>query len=154
MYRASDVVVVSAPGAALGLVNATSLALLRPGALLVPVSASNVDFAALLAALQARGGGPTGLQATLDVWPAGCWHYPNTTCGPAPLLGAPCWPSAPELAQLDNVLPLPGLAMRDARFWANSAALVAANLNALAAGAPLQYVVRSRNATARALGPA
>ena len=45
--------------------------------------------------------------------------------------------------RLPNVVPLPGMSMRDERFWAASAALAASNLVALAAGKPLQHVVRN-----------
>ena len=53
------------------------------------------------------------------------------------------WPGSPTLARLPNVLPLPGMAMRDVRFWRGSAALAASNLRALAAGEPLQHIVRN-----------
>ena len=69
------------------------------------------------------------------------------TCG-APL-GAANWPAPPGLAALPNVLPLPGLAMRDARFWAASAKGVAANLDAFATDKPLSGVVRNASVGAR-----
>lgn len=144
LYREADVVVVTVPGSGhpgtVGLINKTSLALMRPAALLVPVSAGPVDYSALEEALKAR----PSLRAVVDVWPAGCWHYPNVSCG-APL-GAPDWPAPPSLGTLPNVLPLPGVSMRDARFWRHSAAFVAANLDALALGKPLAGVVRNASA--------
>ena len=61
-------------------------------------------------------------------------------CGPP--YGKKNWPSAPELAQLPNVLPLPGMAMRDAKWWDATMALVAANLDAVVRKTPLTHVVR------------
>jgi len=113
---------------------------MRDDALLVPISAANVDFHALEAALTKR----TSLRAVLDVWPSGCWNDADATCGGP--YGERDWPGSPSLAALPNVLPLPGLAMRDDRFWKGSAALAAANLGSLAAGLPLTHIVR--NATA------
>jgi len=138
LYHAADVVVVTVPGSVLGLINATSLGLMKDDALIIPVSAGPLNFADLAAALAAR----PSLSAVIDVWPGGCFHFPNVTCG-APL-GAPNWPTADAAyASLPNVLPLPGMAMRDARFWAASAKCVAANLDALATGQPLSGVVRN-----------
>ena len=45
--------------------------------------------------------------------------------------GVACWPGPPSLAALPNVLPLPGVSMRDAAFWRSTAAFVARNLDAL-----------------------
>ena len=122
------------------MINATSLALMKDDAVIIPVSAGPINYAALEAALVQR----PRLRAIMDVWPAGCWHYPNVTCG-APL-GAADWPAPASLGRLPNVLPLPGASMRDASFWRWSVGFVAANLDALASGKPLKGVVR--NATA------
>ena len=140
LLRTADVVVVTVPGSVHGLINATSISLMRPDALLVPISAGSVDFAALETALTAR----PALRAVLDVWPSGCWNDDDAKCGPP--YGQRDAAGSPTLAHLPNVLPLPGLAMRDARFWEASAAHAAANLEALVAGKPLTHVVR--NATA------
>lgn len=140
LYRTADVVVSCVPYSVLGLVNATALALMRDTALFIPISAGPVDFEALEEALRSRG---RAFRAVLDLWPAGCWHYPNVTCGP-PTLGQPNWPYASSaLASLPNVLPLPGMAMRDQQFWDAAADAVAANLDRLAAGKPLANVVRN-----------
>ncbi len=56
------------------------------------------------------------------------------------------WLGKPSLAKLPNVLPLPGVSMRDAQFWRHSTTFVAKNLDALATGAPLQGVVRNASA--------
>lgn len=106
-------------------------------ALLIPVSAGQVDFDDLESALRAR----PAMHAVIDVWPSGCWHYPNTTCGTPP--GERCWPARRSLARLPNVLPLPGMSMRDAIFWNASVALAADNLANLVAGRPLANVVRN-----------
>ena len=125
-------------GAPKGLINATSLALMKPGALFIPISAGPVDYPALIASLQAR----PSFRAVVDLWPAGCWHYPNITCG-APL-GQPNWPyPTNDLAHMPNALPLPGMAMRDARFWSASVENTAANLDLLQQGKPLLGVVRN-----------
>ena len=79
-------------------------------------------------------------RAVLDVWPSGCWHYPNATCGEP--LGRSNFPGEPDLATLPNVLPLRGGFMRNGRFWQASAEGVATNLDALALGRPLRWVVR------------
>lgn len=141
LFREADVVVVSAPGSVHDLVNATSLGLMKDNALLVPIAGGSVNFVALEAALTNR---PL-LRAVLDVWPSGCWNSSSASCGPP--YGQRDWPAPPRLAQLPNVFPLPGMAMRDSKFWTGSSALAASNLRALAAGDPLQHVVR--NATSR-----
>ena len=82
-------------------------------------------------------------RAVLDVWPSGCWHFPNITCGPP--LGKGNWPAESDI-NLPNVMPLAGMAMRDAVFWRDSVTTVAGNLDRLASGKPLKNVVR--NATA------
>ena len=141
LYREADVVVVTVPGSGhpetAGLINRTSIGLMKEGALIVPVSAGPLDFGDLEAALRAR----PRLHAVVDTWPSGCWHYPNATCGSPP--GPRCWPGPPGLAALPNVLPLPGVSMRDAAFWRSTAAFVARNLDALAAGRALEGVVRN-----------
>lgn len=141
LLREADVVVVSAPGSVHGLVNATSLSLMKDHALLVPIAGGSVDFVALEAALLKR----PSLRAVVDVWPSGCWDDDSASCGPP--YGQRDWPASPTLAHLPNVLALPGMAMRDTRFWEASSSLAASNLQALAAGKPLQHLVR--NATAK-----
>ena len=141
LYRDADVVVVTVPGAGHeeteGMINKTSLGLMKPGALIVPVSAGPINFVDLEAALKER----PSLRAVVDTWPHGCWHYPNVSCGVP--LGERDWPGSASMARLPNVLPLPGVSMRDARFWQHSTAFVAANLDALALGQPLQGIVRN-----------
>lgn len=143
LLREADVVVVAVPGSTSGLINATALGLMKPRALLVPIAAGAVDFAALEAVLNAR----PALRAVLDVWPSGCWDDDEASCGPP--YGPRDWPGSPAFASLPNVVALPGLAMRDARFWADSAALAGANLRALAAGQPVQHVVRNATHSGR-----
>jgi len=137
LLREADVVVVTVPGSVAGLINQTSLALLKENALLVPISAGPVDFPALERALSAR----PALRAVLDVWPAGCWGDEDAKCGPP--YGPRDWPASPSIAALPNALSLPGMSMRDERFWRESAALAASNLEALAAGNPIQHLVRN-----------
>ena len=141
LYREADVVVSCVPLSARGLLNATAFGLMKADALVIPISAGPVDYDALLDSLLAR----PAFRAVLDLWPEGCWHYPNVTCG-APL-GAPNWPShLTRLSTLPNVLPLPGMAMRDMRFWDAAADAVADNLDRLATGKPLMSVVRNASA--------
>lgn len=137
LFREADVVVVTAAGSVHDLVNATSLGLMKEDALLVPITAGSIDFVALEAALAKR----PAFRAVLDVWPSGCWNDESASCGPP--YGKRDWPASPSLAQLPNVFPLPGMAMRDTRFWQGSAANAASNLEALLAGEPLQHVVRN-----------
>ena len=89
------------------------------------------------------------MRAVLDVWPDGCWNDDTAVCGPP--LGRRCWPASARLANLPNVVALPGMAMRDERFWDESAALAAQNLVALAAGKPLSHVVRNASGAAQSL---
>lgn len=140
----SDFVVVTVPGSVRGLINRTSLALMKKDAVLIPVSANPVDFDALYEALLTGSMG-----AVLDVWPQGCWHFPDMFCGPPYTEQAQ--PYSDDIANLQNVLLLPGVAMRDDRFWSNSAKYVGENLVALVNGAPLKGVVR--NASTNALRP-
>ena len=141
LYREADVIVITVPGTGhketQGMINATSLSLMKPNAIIIPVSAGPINFSDLEAALRAR----PSMTAVIDVWPQGCWHYPNVTCG-APL-GEKNWPASPTLGALPNVLPLPGASMRDARFWDWSVTFAARNLDALSRGEPLQGVVRN-----------
>ena len=141
LYREADVIVVTVPGSGhpdtVGLINRTSLGLMRDGAFIVPVSAGPINFGDLEEVLTAR----PALRAVVDTWPGGCWHYPNASCGKP--LGQHCWPASPSLAALPNVMPLPGMSMRDAAFWRYSAEFVAKNLDALANGTPLGGVVRN-----------
>lgn len=137
LFREADVVVVTAPGSVRNLINSTSLDLMKEDALLIPISSGSVDFVALQGALTKR----LSLRAVLDVWPSGCWDDESASCGPP--YGQADWPASPTLAQLPNVFPLPGMAMRDMRFWQGSAALAASNLQALLDGKPLQHVVRN-----------
>ena len=145
LLRTADVVVVTAPGSAKDLINATSLSLMRADALLIPISAGSVDFDALETALTRR----PALRAVLDVWPSGCWDDGDAKCGRP--YGARDAAGSATLAHLPNVLPLPGLGMRDERFWAASAAHAASNLDALAAGRPLTHVVRNATLSRAAL---
>lgn len=137
LLRESDFVAVTVPGSMRDVINRSALGLMKPGAVVIPVSAGPVDFAALHDALQRRAIGG----AVLDVWPAGCWHYPDMECGPP--YGPAAQPYAAAIQLLDNVLSLPGMAMRDDRFWAGSAEWVGGNLRALVAGLPLRGVVRN-----------
>ena len=106
LYREADVVVVTVPGTGHketeGIINTTSLGLMRPHALVIPISAGPIDFLALEKVLRTR----PSMRAVVDVWPQGCWHYPNVTCGSP--LGEQDWPAAASLGALPNVLPLPG----------------------------------------------
>ena len=61
---------------------------------------------------------------------------PDVTCGAAPL-GPTEWPAPPSLGRLPNLLPLPGVSMRDAAFWRRSVSFVAAKLDLLSQGLPL-----------------
>lgn len=142
LFREADVIVVTVPGTGhkdtAGMINTTSLRLMKPGALLIPVSAGPINYPDLEAALRAR---PTDFRAVLDVWPHGCWHYPNVTCGKP--LGEHDWPASPDLGALPNVLPLPGASMRDKSFWRWSVDFCARNLDALSSGEPLKGIVRN-----------
>ncbi|CAK9035584.1 Glyoxylate reductase, partial [Durusdinium trenchii] len=134
LLEESDFVAVTVPGFVRGLINKTSLALMKPHAVLIPISANPVDFDALYQVLLTR-----SIGAVLDVWPQGCWHFPDMFCGPPYAEEAqPFWAN---LATLENVVVLPGVAMRDEIFWSNSAHFVAANLVALVDGRPLRGVV-------------
>lgn len=104
VYREADVVVVTVPGALVGLVNKTALSMMKAGALLIPTSAGPINYPDLLEALTAN---PTDLFAYVDEWPAGCWHYPNTTCGPP--YGAACWPGDSTFPSLPNLIATPGM---------------------------------------------
>merc|ERR1712014_274835 len=99
---------------------------MKPGAVVIPTSANPVDFMALYQALSNRTIGG----AVIDVWPHGCWHFPDMECGSPYGPAAEPW-SRGQLEKLDNVVPLPGMAMRDDRFWSGSAVWVAENLRAL-----------------------
>lgn len=138
LLREADVVAVTVPGSVAGLINSTALQLMKPGAVLIPVSAGPVDFDALSVALSRRAIGG----AVIDVWPHGCWKFPETTCGPP--FGSACEPyNRSALQTLDNVIALPGMSMRDDLFWVNSAAFVGANLLALLRGQQLRGIVRN-----------
>ena len=88
--------------------------------------------------------------AVVDTWQHGCWHSMNASCGPP--LGSTNWPSAPELARLPNVLPLPGMAMRDKDWWTATITEVAANLDALVHQTPYNHLVRNAS-TASSVRP-
>mmetsp|Transcript_82633 Transcript_82633/g.242495 ORF Transcript_82633/g.242495 Transcript_82633/m.242495 type:complete len:386 (-) Transcript_82633:98-1255(-) len=145
LLRQSDFVVLTLPGSVQGIINRTSLQLMKPGAVVIPVSADPVDFDALYDALTRRSIGG----AVVDVWPSGCWHFPDMQCGPP--YGRAAEPYPKDIQRLDNAIVLPGMSMRDNKFWVGSAAYAGQNLNALARGLPLQGVVR--NATAVVGGP-
>lgn len=151
LLRQSDFVALSLPGSVLGVINRTSLALMKPNAVLIPLSAGPADFDALYEALVNKTIGG----AVVDVWPQGCWGFPEMECGPPygslaePYHGPPHptpWTPVQPISQLDNVVALPGLAMRDKKFWDGSAEWVGENLKALVLKGPLKGVVR--NATA------
>jgi len=138
LLKEADFVVTTVPGSVAGIINKTSLGLMRASAVLIPVSAPHADFDALYEALLRHEIGG----AVLDVWPHGCWHFPDMACGPP--YGAEAEPYATKPIQsLDNVLPLPSMAMRDNRFWVESATWVASNLEALLRGSPLRGIVRN-----------
>lgn len=134
----SDFIVTALPGSVLGVINRTSLALAKKSAVVIPISAGPIDFDALYDALKKRliGG------AVIDVWPHGCWRFPEMQCGPP--FGRSAEPYAGgNLQELDNVVALPGMAMRDAKFWAGSVEWVDGNLRSLAKGLPLRGIVRN-----------
>merc|ERR1712217_259090 len=136
LLQESDFVVVTVPGTVHDLINATAIKLMKPGAVLIPVSANPIDYEALRAALTEM-----RIGAVVDVWDEGCWHYPDYTCG-APY-GEPSFPHHVKLAGQGLVRSLPGMAMRSSRFWKASAKAVAQNIAALAIGDPLQNVIRN-----------
>jgi phosphoglycerate dehydrogenase-like enzyme len=138
LLRESDYVVVAVPGTLEGVINATSLGLMKPGAVVIPVSAGPVDFEALRAAIAQKSVG-----AVLDVWDEGCWHFPDYTCG-APY-GEPSFPHHVHMERTDGAgaLVLPGMMMRDGRFWSESAMFVAENIASLFISQPLKGVVRN-----------
>jgi len=137
IVRESDFVVVTVPGSVIDLINATAIKLMKPGAVLIPVSAGPVDYEALRVALA-----DDRIGAVVDVWDEGCWHYPDYTCG-APY-GKPSFPHHEKLDDTaGRVRSLPGMAMRSSRFWKASATAVAENIAALAIGNPLTGVVRA-----------
>jgi len=143
LFRESDFVLVAVPGETRHLINETSLALMKPTAVLIPLAAGPIDYDSLYARLakHAIGG------AIMDVWPEGCWSYPEVECGPP--YGAATEPDAHEdLQKLDNVLALPGVAQRDAGYWANSSAFVADNLLAFMGGQTQAMHGIVRNASA------
>ena len=100
-------------------------------------SDDSIDYSALYDSLVAH---PSRF-AVVDSWQHGCWHSMNASCGPP--FGAPNFPSPPALAQLPNVLPLPGMAMRGATWWTATIAEVAGNLDALARGTAYNHLVRN-----------
>ena len=144
LLREADVIALTVPGSTIGLINETSLRLMKPSALLIPVSAGPVDFAALSAAL-ARGeiGG-----ASIDTWPSGCWRFPETHCGPPWGEAAQPYDAAARLQSMSSAMPLPSMSMRDERFWAASAQFVAMNLGALVRDGHVQGLVRNGTGTA------
>merc|ERR1712039_192698 len=120
----------------------TSIELMKPGAVIIPLSAGPIDYEALrIAAMEKRVG------AVLESWDEGCWHYPGGTCGPP--FGKTSWPHHVKMSGLtnDNVRGVPGMAMRDSRFWSGSARFVAENIAALVRGAPLKGVIRQHRET-------
>merc|ERR1712086_50549 len=86
--------------------------------------------------------------AVIDVWPQGCWRFPEMTCGPP--YGTATEPySGAEIEKLDNAIVLPGMSMRDDQFWEGSAAYVVDNLRALLQGGSLKGIVRNATSTQR-----
>lgn len=138
LLREADFVAVTLSGSASDVINKTSLALMKPGAVVIPIAGPPVDYDALYEALSKKAIGG----AVLDSWRHGCWSYPVAACGPA--YGPDAEPYAKDPIQLlDNVIPLPGMAMRDAKFWEDSAVFVGKNLLALVNNQPLQGVLRN-----------
>jgi len=119
----SDFVIVTVPGSVKHLVSYRELELMKPTAVLVSVSANPIDYDALYEGLLYKNIGG----AVLDTWPQGCWHFPETRCGP---------PLAPD------VQPYANSKLREL----DSAAWVGVNLISLVAGRPLQGVVRNGTA--------
>merc|ERR1712046_557281 len=68
LLRQSDFVALSLPGSVQGIINRTSLALMKRSAVVIPLSAGPVDFDAMYDALVNRTIGG----AVIDVWPHGC----------------------------------------------------------------------------------
>jgi len=137
LLRESDFVAITVPGQLHGLINRTSLALMKKSAVLIPASGPPVDYDALFDKLADRAIGG----AVLDVWSHGCWRYPEMDCGPP--YGPEAQPALRDFSALENALVLPGMAMRDDKFWFNSAAFVGENLANLVQGLPLLGVVRN-----------
>jgi phosphoglycerate dehydrogenase-like enzyme len=137
LFKTSDFIAVTASNDGKRIINATSLGLMKQGAVVIAVSAAAVDFAALRKAiLEDRVG------AVIDAWDAGCWHSPDYTCGEP--YGEPSFPHPSLMTRSDGrgAIVLPGMATRDAKFWQESANFVADNIAALAIGNPLNGVVR------------
>eukprot|EP00931_Biecheleriopsis_adriatica_P067425 TRINITY_DN41566_c0_g1_i1.p1 TRINITY_DN41566_c0_g1~~TRINITY_DN41566_c0_g1_i1.p1 ORF type:complete len:396 (+),score=57.57 TRINITY_DN41566_c0_g1_i1:48-1235(+) len=149
LLKESDFVVVTVPGSVKDLISIKQFELMKPNAVLVPVAANPINYDTLYLALLYKNIGG----AVLDVWPQGCWHYPDTTCGPP--FGHEAQPYAnSKIRDLDNVLILPGLAMRDDKFWMNSAEWVADNLVAMLKGQPLRGIVRNGTSELASIGSA
>ncbi|MCD0502491.1 2-hydroxyacid dehydrogenase [Bordetella petrii] len=130
-YREADFVVVSLPlmPATQGLVDGAAFAHMRPHAVLINVGRGPVvDEQALYDALaQRRIGG-----AVIDTW----YQYPVRA-------GDTAAPSRLPFAQLDNVLMTPHMSAWTDGTIRRRAALMAANVDALADGRPLASVVRA-----------
>lgn len=142
LFRESDVIVETLAGGR-DVVNATAFSLMKETSMLVGVgSDDSINYSALYDSLVAH---PSRF-AVVDSWQHGCWHSMNASCGPP--LGAPNFPSTPELARLPNVLPLPGMAMRSATWWMATIAEVASNLDALVHNTPYNHLVRNSSTAA------
>eukprot|EP00746_Dinoflagellata_sp_MGD_P060891 gnl/MRDRNA2_/MRDRNA2_25803_c0_seq1.p1 gnl/MRDRNA2_/MRDRNA2_25803_c0~~gnl/MRDRNA2_/MRDRNA2_25803_c0_seq1.p1 ORF type:complete len:407 (-),score=67.53 gnl/MRDRNA2_/MRDRNA2_25803_c0_seq1:120-1205(-) len=144
LLRQSDFLALGVPGSVHGIINRTSLALMKRSAVVIPLSAGPEDYDAMYDALVNKTIGG----AVLDVWPHGCWSFAGMECGPpyGPSAEPYARSSGQSITELDNVLPLPGMAMRDDNFWNGSVEYVGQNLKSLVLKEPLKGVVR--NATA------
>jgi lactate dehydrogenase-like 2-hydroxyacid dehydrogenase len=137
LFRESDVIVETLAGGR-NVVNATAFSLMKETSMLVGVgSDDSINYSALYDSLVEH---PSRF-AVVDSWQHGCWHSMNASCGPP--LGAPNFPSPPELARLPNVLPLPGMAMRSAKWWTATIEEVASNLDAHVHNTPYNHLVRN-----------
>ena len=141
LLRTADFVIVAVSDSVPDIINKTSLALMKPGAVLIPLDPTNVDFDALYDALEGNAIGG----AILDVWPDGCWGF-KLECGPP--FGPGTRPYAGKggrgsFRDLPNVRMTPNVMFQFEQFWDNSAAFCGANLNALVRGQPLDGVVRN-----------
>ncbi len=76
LLRTADFVIVAVSDSVVNVINKTSLALMKPTSVLIPLDPTNIDFDALYDTLES---GKIG-GAILDVWPDGCWGF-KLDCG-------------------------------------------------------------------------